>query len=214
MDVYWWDISIRYVGCKSHQYTNCISPANITHNMSRLVPISSRFRDMLYDDFDRPSRMFDQHFGNTLSLADEEDFFRRAVARNRLESALPSRYDQALDLYRPRRLNTQLSRESGMSEITSTQEKFAVNLDVPQFKPEELTVKVSDNILTIEAKHEEKEDDHGYIARHFVRKYTIPSHIDAEKLASNLSADGVLSIEAPKKATAVAAGKSIPVTHK
>jgi len=177
---------------------------------------------MLYDDFDRPSRMFDQHFGNALSLADEEDFFRRAVARSRLESALPSRldtalpsrYDAALDLYRPRRLNTQLSRESGMSEITSTKDKFAVNLDVPQFKPEELTVKVADNILTIEAKHEEKEDDHGYIARHFIRKYSIPPHIDSEKLASNLSSEGVLSIEAPKKATAEAPSKSIPVTHK
>merc|ERR1712080_761134 len=185
-----------------------------TYNMSRLVPISSRFRDMLYDDFDRPNRMFDQHFGNALSLADEEDFFRRAVARSRLESALPSRYDQSLDLYRPRRLNTQVSRESGMSEITSTKDKFAVNLDVPQFKPEELTVKVVDNVLTVEAKHEEKEDDHGYIARHFVRKYTIPPHIDAEKLASSLSHEGVLSIEAPKKATAEPAAKSIPVMHK
>merc|ERR1712121_107476 len=113
-------------------------------------------------------------------------------------------------MYRPR-YNRQ---HSGVSEITTTNEKFAVNLDVPQFKPEELTVNVKDNLLTVEGKHEEKQDDHGYISRHFVRKYTIPSHIDAEKLASNLSAQGVLSIEAPKKAPPAAAGKSIPVTHK
>ena len=72
-------------------------------------------------------------------------------------------------------------------------------MDVQHFKPEELAVKVTDNIVTIEGKHEEKEDDHGFITRHFVRKYTIPANVDAEKLASNLSSDGVLTIEAPKK---------------
>ncbi len=43
-----------------------------------------------------------------------------------------------------------------------------VCLDVQQFKPEEVNVKTVDNFVVIEGKHEEKEDEHGYISRHFV----------------------------------------------
>jgi len=72
-------------------------------------------------------------------------------------------------------------------------------LDVQQFSPEEMTVKVVGNNVTVEAKHEEKQDEHGYISRHFVRRYVLPASHDATRVTSSLSSDGVLTITAPKK---------------
>jgi crystallin alpha B len=55
-----------------------------------------------------------------------------------------------------------------------------VNLDVHQFKPEEITVKTIENYVIIEGRHQEKEDEHGYIQRHFVRKYLLPEGVKPE----------------------------------
>ncbi|XP_030371880.1 heat shock protein 26 [Scaptodrosophila lebanonensis] len=75
---------------------------------------------------------------------------------------------------------------------------FQVCMDVAQFKPSELNVKVVDNSIVVEGKHEERQDDHGYIARHFVRRYNVPQGYEPEKVASSLSSDGVLTVTIPK----------------
>lgn len=62
-----------------------------------------------------------------------------------------------------------------------------------------MTVKVVGNNVTVEAKHEEKQDEHGYISRHFVRRYVLPASHDGSQVTSSLSSDGVLTITAPKK---------------
>jgi crystallin alpha B len=74
-----------------------------------------------------------------------------------------------------------------------------VILDVQQFSPDEITVKTVDNHVVVEAKHEEKQDEHGYISRHFVRRYVLPPSHDLLNITSTLSSDGVLTITAPKK---------------
>lgn len=74
---------------------------------------------------------------------------------------------------------------------------FQVSMNVKQFKPNELTVKTIDNCIVVEGKHEEKEDGHGLIARHFVRKYTLPKGYDPKEVASTLSSDGILTVKAP-----------------
>lgn len=76
---------------------------------------------------------------------------------------------------------------------------FQVQLDVQQFKPEEIDVKVVDKYVVVSGKHEEKKDEHGWISRQFVRKYLIPEQCDVEQVKSSLSSDGVLSIMAPRK---------------
>ena len=55
------------------------------------------------------------------------------------------------------------------------------------------------NVLEVEGRHEEREDDHGAVFRHFIRKYTLPSDALLELINSSLSADGVLTIEAPRR---------------
>ncbi|XP_075154494.1 heat shock protein 27-like [Haematobia irritans] len=74
---------------------------------------------------------------------------------------------------------------------------FQVCMDVSQFKPSELTVKTVDNMVIVEGKHEEREDEHGMIQRHFVRKYTLPKDYDAKDVHSTISSDGVLTVNAP-----------------
>ena len=88
---------------------------------------------------------------------------------------------------------------SGTSTITADKDTFKVILDVQQFKPEEINVKVVDRSILIEAKHEEKKDEHGLISRQFVRKYFVPEQVDIEKVKSSISSDGVLTITAPVK---------------
>ncbi|KAG8222844.1 hypothetical protein J437_LFUL007552 [Ladona fulva] len=88
---------------------------------------------------------------------------------------------------------------SGTSNIQVDNSQFQVILDVQQFSPSDLTVKVVGNTLIVEGKHEEKEDEHGFISRHFVRRYGLPSDVEAENVLSSLSSDGVLTITAPKK---------------
>ncbi|CAD7082739.1 unnamed protein product [Hermetia illucens] len=75
---------------------------------------------------------------------------------------------------------------------------FQVCVDVQQFRPNEITVKTVDNMVVVEGKHEERQDEHGYISRHFVRKYALPKGYDPKEVVSALSSDGVLTIKAPK----------------
>lgn len=72
-------------------------------------------------------------------------------------------------------------------------------LDVQQFSPDEITVKTVDNYVIVEAKHEERQDEHGYISRHFIRRYVLPPSHDLVNVTSTLSSDGVLTVTAPKK---------------
>lgn len=133
----------------------------------------------------RPFRLLDQHFGLGLDVDDllapltfESDLLRRPYYRQ----------------WRP-----SLAKKDAGSIISVDADKFQVNLDVQQFSPNEIMVKVSDNnTIIVEGKHEEKRDEHGFISRHFVRKYVVPEGHDINKVVSNLSSDGVLSISAPR----------------
>ncbi|GFY62996.1 protein lethal(2)essential for life [Trichonephila inaurata madagascariensis] len=95
--------------------------------------------------------------------------------------------------------HTNQHRNSGQSEVKNDDNQFQVSLNVKQFKPEEIEVKIVDNYIIIHGKHEEKNDEHGFVAREFTRKYMLPQNCQAETVTSSLSPDGVLSILAPKK---------------
>lgn len=89
-----------------------------------------------------------------------------------------------------------------------------MTLDVQQFKPKEITVKTKDNFVIVEGKHEEQQDEHGYISRHFVRRYMLPENHEPADVVSSLSSDGVLTITAPKRALPPAESeKVVPITQ-
>ncbi|XP_016934616.3 heat shock protein 67B1 [Drosophila suzukii] len=74
---------------------------------------------------------------------------------------------------------------------------FQVSMNVKQFAASELTVKTIDNCIVVEGQHDEKEDGHGVISRHFIRKYILPKGYDPNEVHSTLSSDGILTVKAP-----------------
>ncbi|XP_063216547.1 protein lethal(2)essential for life-like [Bacillus rossius redtenbacheri] len=146
-----------------------------------------------WDDADRPSRLWDQHFG----LGLRGDDLLAPVA-----PLLKSR-----GYIRPWGL---LGRQnSGLSTIAADKDSFKVILDVQQFSPSELTVKTVGSEVVVEGKHEEKRDEHGFVSRHFVRRYLLPPDTDPKDVQSSLSSDGVLTITSPKKAEPNAPGERL-----
>ncbi|XP_073699285.1 alpha-crystallin A chain [Garra rufa] len=147
-----------------------------------------------------PTRLFDQLFGEglfdydlfPLAASTISPYYRHSLIRNFLDSS-----------------------NSGISEVRSDRDKFTVYLDVKHFSPEELSVKVTDDYVEIQGKHGERQDDHGYIAREFRRRYRLPSNVDQSAITCTLSADGLLTLCGPKTG-GIEAGRgdrTIPVTR-
>ncbi|EFN87096.1 Heat shock protein 23 [Harpegnathos saltator] len=68
-----------------------------------------------------------------------------------------------------------------------------------EFKPDEISIRLMDNFVIVEEKHEKKKDEHGTISRHFVRKYMVPQQCDLKKATNTLSSNGFLTIIVPKR---------------
>ncbi|CAI9589669.1 unnamed protein product [Staurois parvus] len=104
--------------------------------------------------------------------------------------------------------------ETGLSEVKLDKDQFSVMLDVKHFSPQELTVKVVGDYVEVHAKHEERQDEHGFISREFHRRYKMPATVNPASITSALAADGLLSIQAPVIDTAKAEERSIPIARK
>lgn len=155
------------------------------------------------EDFARPSRLLDQQFGIGLKrdelLNTYGSFPRSSLFRNYV---------------RPWRNASPLQRQDSGSTIQQDKEKFQVILDVQQFAPNEITVKTSGSSIIVEGKHEEKQDEHGFISRHFVRRYVLPQDHDVSDVVSSLSSDGVLTVTAPKRSIKPPTGERVvPITQ-
>ncbi|KAL2085525.1 hypothetical protein ACEWY4_018845 [Coilia grayii] len=150
-----------------------------------------------------PHRIYDQLFGEHLPDADLFSPFLSLLYNRPFHMRLPGWTD------------------SGFSEIRSDKDRFVINLDVKHFSPEELTVRVNQDLVEVHGKHEERqvrprglafsEDEHGYVSREFFRKYRIPAGVDAGTFTSSLSSDGVLSISAPRNPMDIPE-RNIPIT--
>jgi len=82
----------------------------------------------------------------------------------------------------------------------SEKKNFRVQLDVSHFNPNEINVRIVGRDLIVDGKHEERQDEHGFISRSFTRKYELPEDVDQDKVVCQLSKDGkLLKLEAPKK---------------
>ncbi|XP_076177418.1 protein lethal(2)essential for life [Ptiloglossa arizonensis] len=99
----------------------------------------------------------------------------------------------------------------GTTTVERDQDKYRVVVDVQQFAPEEITVRTDDKCITIEGKHEEKKDQHGYISRQFVRRYALPQGYDIGHVKPSLSSDGILTITAPRLALPAPGERIIPI---
>ncbi|XP_058461423.1 protein lethal(2)essential for life-like [Malaya genurostris] len=152
-----------------------------------LVPILLRgWCDDFVDVHPRPSTILERYFGDdifpdNLMLAIDHAPKRRVLNRPGFSAG-----------------SIQDNRAAAMR---CTKDGFQVSVDVQQFSPEEISVTMVDDYITVEGKHEERQDEHGFVSRHFIRKYRFPEGHDAAKAISSLSSDGVLTIRAPKLAS-------------
>uniref|UniRef100_A0A182WJV5 SHSP domain-containing protein n=1 Tax=Anopheles minimus TaxID=112268 RepID=A0A182WJV5_9DIPT len=176
-----------------------------------IIPIF--FRNWWDDEWDRPvwsSRLLDQHFGSGVNADDLLNAL-MSVTDRRLQ---PQVQQRAARYNRPWHSSCVASKRDTGSAVNVTNDKFQINLDVQQFSPEEISVKYVDNSVVVEGKHEEKQDEHGYISRHFVRRYMLPTGHNESEIVSSLSSDGILTITCPKKEIEQKKPeRSIPITQ-
>lgn len=132
-------------------------------------------------EMERPRRLQDQHFALALTPEDVLTIVAPQLSR---------------DYYRPWKQMSSILRDTG-STIKTDKDKFQINLDVQHFAPEDITVKTADGFLVIEGRHEEKQDEHGFVSRQFTRRYALPESCNVDAVESRLSSDGVLTVMAP-----------------
>lgn len=161
-----------------------------------LVP-SSLFRNW-WDDMDRYHRELEEHFQH---LSTRDEFFK------------PPAFPSFKEAFRPWRdvFQELENKVGGSASIEQDQDKYKMIVDVQQFAPEEITVRTDDKCITVEGKHEEKKDQHGYISRHFVRRYQLPKGYDIGHVKPSLSSDGILTITAPKLALPAPGERIVPI---
>lgn len=75
---------------------------------------------------------------------------------------------------------------------------FQVWLDVSNFKRDEITVGIENNLIVVHAKEEAQIGGRGYISREFARRYELPEEFKAEDVIAILSCDGILQIKVNK----------------
>merc|ERR1712243_341566 len=84
-------------------------------------------------------------------------------------------------------------------EINENDEKeLTLKFDLKDYKPNELKVTVLDNVLKIEAKHEENAEGN-HVSKQFVRSYVLPAEYKAKLVQSSLSKSGKLTVVVPKQ---------------
>lgn len=67
----------------------------------------------------------------------------------------------------------------------------------------------------IEAKHDDREDEHGFVSRQFTRRFILPQEFDADTISTYLNAEGKMTIRAvkPKPQADETKERVIPIQH-
>lgn len=88
-------------------------------------------------------------------------------------------------------------------DVVQDNGNLVVRADVPGIKPEEVTIEVENDILTVSGSHEEKkeEKDKQYLRRErrfgsFHRSMALPAGVDAKKIKATTH-DGVVEVKIP-----------------
>lgn len=171
---------------------------------SKLIT-SNALRSVRHKSRSVPALFWDSPFKNRRSLLDLDpiDLWRHPDPFDLLFPASRTR-----DFFRP---TYELLEHTNINP----KEDFQVSLDVHHFAPNEITVKLVDDSIVVEAKHEERSDgdQEGYVSRHFTRRYQLPENYNINDVVSTLSSDGILTVKAPLKAVEAEAKnvREIPV---
>jgi len=127
-----------------------------------------------------------------------------------------SEFDRFPDIFSRDFLSSKFKDE--VLKVKEDDSKFEVSVDTHGYKPEDLQVRIKDNMVTIEAKNEEKKEEtnsKSYSAKHFSRSFTLPQGCKAQSVTSNLSKDGLLLVTAPKtEAVTHQPSRNVPISMK
>jgi HSP20 family protein len=91
-------------------------------------------------------------------------------------------------------------------DVKETKEGFILKADLPGVKDADINIQLTQNRLSVsgkrEAEHKTEGENYHAIERSFgtfTRTFTLPDHIDAEKVQAEMK-DGVLTLQLPKRA--------------
>ncbi|CAG5116502.1 unnamed protein product [Candidula unifasciata] len=102
----------------------------------------------------------------------------------------------------------------GDSEIHNTDKEFRIRMDLGNYAPEEVKITSDNDRIIVHAKHEEKQDNHGFVSREMCRKYKLPKECDPKSVISTMNSHGILNIKVAKKAIEPPKETAIPVEYK
>jgi HSP20 family protein len=93
-------------------------------------------------------------------------------------------------------------------DVYEDEHTVTLKIEVPGIDEKDIDVRIENNVLTVHGERkfekEEKEENFRRVERQygsFIRTFTLPSTVDAEKVAANYD-KGILKIALPKKAEA------------
>ncbi|XP_045581530.1 protein lethal(2)essential for life isoform X2 [Procambarus clarkii] len=85
-------------------------------------------------------------------------------------------------------------------QITEKDGKFQAVMDVKDFSPSDLQVRVVDDRVVVEGKYFKKsEDGTSTSSKSFYKEFTLPHNANIDEISTALSKDGVLTVKAPKR---------------
>lgn len=83
-------------------------------------------------------------------------------------------------------------------QVSASNDKFQIQLELPGFAPEDFSLKTKDDIIIVEAVHETKSQDGSSNTRKFSKEFKMPNGVVTEKLSSTYSGAGILTVSAPR----------------
>merc|ERR1711963_760359 len=211
---------------------------------SRIVPMTRRdffwddpFFSNVWDDFEKMRTdiwkghedFFSRFNQQEKALQNEaESFMKNSKNESRMEKSMKKEssslssskfakdFSNFSDLIPKTLLTPQLKDE--VLRVKDDDNKFEVSIDTHGYKPEDLQVKIKDNVVSIEAKSEEKKDEpnsKSYACKKFARSFTLPQGCKMQSVTSNLSKDGLLIVSAPKvEAIQQTSSRKVPIEMK
>merc|ERR1712012_559375 len=83
-------------------------------------------------------------------------------------------------------------------QVSASNDKFMIQLELPGFAPEDFSLKTKDDIIIIEAVHNAKSEDGSSDSRKFTKEFKMPGGVATDQLSSTYSGTGILTISAPR----------------
>lgn len=99
----------------------------------------------------------------------------------------------------------------GSHPMPFRREVFEIQVHIPGYKPDEISVTTQENLIIVSGKHEHTHPELGYQSKEFTNKYTMPHNVDKVKMSCIYKDRGLLIIEAPLIPKDDAHTKSIPI---